>query len=123
QNVSKPNMIVDLAHAINHAPSGARVTPPSAPSPSAGNVFVFDITRPLAPCSCGAVRTPETCPVCGGGSVAGAFPTPSDAGAALVEDLVAARIPQTFGVDPGQVQVLAPTYKGVMGVTALNERL
>lgn len=123
QDTSRPNMIVELAHAINHAPRGARVSPPAATSPAAGNVFVFDITRPMARCTCGAVRGPESCPVCGGGALAEPLGSPAEAGAALIEDLVARRIPHTFAVDPGEIQVLAPTYKGAMGVNALNARL
>ncbi|HBY98319.1 MAG: AAA family ATPase [Ardenticatenaceae bacterium] len=123
QNTAQPNMIVDLAHAINHAPRGARLAPPAAATPTAGNVFVFDITRPLGLCTCGAVRSPDICPVCEDGTVAERFPSPAEAGAALIEDLVARRIPHTFAVDPSEIQVLAPTYKGAMGVTALNARL
>jgi exodeoxyribonuclease V alpha subunit len=41
-----------------------------------------------------------------------------------VEDIVANRIPQKFGLHPrDQIQVLAPMYRGPAGVTALNERL
>lgn len=39
-------------------------------------------------------------------------------------DIVTTRIPQKFGLDPVQeIQVLSPTYRGAVGVNALNERL
>jgi exodeoxyribonuclease V alpha subunit len=41
-----------------------------------------------------------------------------------VVEVVAERAPQSFGVDPiREVQVLAPMYKGPVGIDALNERL
>jgi exodeoxyribonuclease V alpha subunit len=41
-----------------------------------------------------------------------------------VIDVVAERAPQGFGVDPiRDVQVLAPMYRGAIGIDALNERL
>ncbi len=41
-----------------------------------------------------------------------------------VVEVVAERAPQSFGVDPiREVQVLAPMYRGVIGIDALNERL
>jgi exodeoxyribonuclease V alpha subunit len=41
-----------------------------------------------------------------------------------VVDVVAERAPASFGVDPiREVQVLAPMYKGAVGIDALNERL
>jgi exodeoxyribonuclease V alpha subunit len=41
-----------------------------------------------------------------------------------VVELVSERIPQKFGFDPIQdIQVLSPTYRGLAGVTVLNERL
>ncbi len=41
-----------------------------------------------------------------------------------IEDVVCNRIPQKFGFDPiGQIQVLAPMYRGPAGVIALNQRL
>ena len=41
-----------------------------------------------------------------------------------VVDLVANRIPETFGLDPvREVQVLVPMYRGAAGVMALNARL
>jgi len=41
-----------------------------------------------------------------------------------VEDVVCKRIPDRFGFDPmSQIQVLAPMYRGLAGVNALNERL
>jgi exodeoxyribonuclease V alpha subunit len=50
-------------------------------------------------------------------------PNPERALATVVE-VVAERAPQSFGVDPvREVQVLAPMYKGVVGIDALNERL
>jgi exodeoxyribonuclease V alpha subunit len=49
--------------------------------------------------------------------------TPEEA-ARWVEDVVIQRIPQKFGLDPiEQVQVLAPMYRGLAGVNALNGRL
>jgi exodeoxyribonuclease V alpha subunit len=49
-----------------------------------------------------------------------------DPGAAgdLLVDVVQNRIPKRFGLDPlNEVQVLAPMYKGDVGINALNERL
>ncbi|MGV1048609.1 MAG: AAA family ATPase [Solirubrobacterales bacterium] len=41
-----------------------------------------------------------------------------------VVEVVAERAPESFGVDPiREVQVLAPMYRGVVGIDALNERL
>lgn len=41
-----------------------------------------------------------------------------------VVDVVAERAPASFGVDPvREVQVLAPIYRGAVGIDALNERL
>ena len=41
-----------------------------------------------------------------------------------VVEVVAERVPGRFGVDPvREVQVLAPMYKGMVGIDALNERL
>ena len=41
-----------------------------------------------------------------------------------VQEVVCERIPKTFGLHPrDQVQVLAPMYRGLVGVNALNERL
>jgi exodeoxyribonuclease V alpha subunit len=41
-----------------------------------------------------------------------------------VVDVVAERAPESFGVDPiREVQVLAPMYRGAVGIDALNERL
>ena len=38
--------------------------------------------------------------------------------------MVAERAPKRFGVDPiRDVQVLAPMYRGAVGIDALNERL
>ena len=49
--------------------------------------------------------------------------TPEDA-AQWVQEVVCQRIPSRFGLHPpGQVQVLAPMYRGPAGVHALNERL
>jgi exodeoxyribonuclease V alpha subunit len=42
----------------------------------------------------------------------------------LLVDVVQSRIPRKFAFDPlSQVQVLAPMYKGAVGIDALNERL
>jgi exodeoxyribonuclease V alpha subunit len=50
-------------------------------------------------------------------------PSPERALETVVE-VVAERAPQGFGVDPiREVQVLAPMYKGGVGIDALNERL
>lgn len=53
------------------------------------------------------------------------FPAESPEEAAnWVIDVVCERIPRKFGLDPkDQVQVLAPMYRGLCGVNALNERL
>ena len=43
---------------------------------------------------------------------------------ATVVEVVAERAPESFGVDPvREVQVLAPMYKGAVGIDALNEQL
>jgi exodeoxyribonuclease V alpha subunit len=50
-------------------------------------------------------------------------PSPERAAETVVE-VVAERAPGSFGVDPiREVQVLAPMYKGGVGIDALNERL
>jgi exodeoxyribonuclease V alpha subunit len=50
-------------------------------------------------------------------------PSPERALGTVVE-IVAERAPQGFGVDPiRDVQVLAPMYRGAVGIDALNERL
>jgi exodeoxyribonuclease V alpha subunit len=50
-------------------------------------------------------------------------PAPERALATVVE-VVAERAPESFGVDPiREVQVLAPMYRGPVGIDALNERL
>jgi exodeoxyribonuclease V alpha subunit len=50
-------------------------------------------------------------------------PSPERALETVVE-VVAERAPKSFGVDPiREVQVLAPMYKGAVGIDALNERL
>lgn len=41
----------------------------------------------------------------------------------MVADIVANRIPKTFGLKSGEIQVLSPTYKGEAGVDAINTRL
>ena len=43
--------------------------------------------------------------------------------AALCIELVAERIPRRFGIPPGEIQVLAPMHRGVVGVAALNTAL
>ena len=51
---------------------------------------------------------------------------PADPERALetVVEVVAERVPERFGVDPiRDVQVLAPMYRGAVGIDALNERL
>ncbi len=48
----------------------------------------------------------------------------ADEAASWVQDVVSNRIPGRFGFDPlGQIQVLAPMYRGPAGVNALNQRL
>jgi exodeoxyribonuclease V alpha subunit len=52
------------------------------------------------------------------------FPAESPEEAAnWVQDVVCQRIPARFGLRPDQVQVLAPMYRGPVGVTALNDLL
>jgi len=53
------------------------------------------------------------------------FPAEDAEGAgSWVQDVVCKRIPSKFGFDPmTQIQVLAPMYRGLAGVNALNERL
>jgi exodeoxyribonuclease V alpha subunit len=48
----------------------------------------------------------------------------AEAAANWVVEVVSARIPQKFGLDPvADIQVLTPVYRGPAGVSALNERL
>jgi exodeoxyribonuclease V alpha subunit len=53
------------------------------------------------------------------------FPAESaEEAATWVQDVVCNRIPAKFGFDPlGHIQVMAPMYRGLAGVNALNERL
>lgn len=47
-----------------------------------------------------------------------------EAAADLVVDIVQNRIPNKFGFDPlTEIQVLAPMYRGAVGIQVLNERL
>ncbi len=46
-----------------------------------------------------------------------------DEAAELIVDLVAARIPDKFGLKPADIQVLSPMYRSSTGVTALNAKL
>ena len=46
-----------------------------------------------------------------------------DEAAAMAIDVVTNRIPARFGIDPWDVQVLAPMYRGAAGVNALNASL
>ncbi len=46
-----------------------------------------------------------------------------DEAAELIVDLVAARIPNKFGLKPADIQVLSPMYRGSTGVIVLNARL
>ncbi len=46
-----------------------------------------------------------------------------DEAAELIVDLVAARIPNKFGVKSADIQVLSPMYRSSTGVTALNAKL
>jgi exodeoxyribonuclease V alpha subunit len=48
--------------------------------------------------------------------------TPEEA-ANWVQEVVCNRIPQKFGLQSREIQVLAPMYRGLAGVNALNERL
>jgi exodeoxyribonuclease V alpha subunit len=41
----------------------------------------------------------------------------------LTVDIVAKRIPLKFGIEPRDIQVLSPMYRGAVGVSALNGRL
>jgi exodeoxyribonuclease V alpha subunit len=47
----------------------------------------------------------------------------SEEAAALAVDVVTQRIPARFGIDPWDIQVLAPMYRGAVGVSALNANL
>ncbi|HSD84800.1 MAG TPA: AAA family ATPase, partial [Anaerolineae bacterium] len=46
-----------------------------------------------------------------------------DEAAELIVDLVAARIPNKFGIKPADIQVLSPMYRSSTGVIALNAQL
>ncbi|MGH2541703.1 MAG: AAA family ATPase, partial [Ardenticatenaceae bacterium] len=124
QDISRENLIVTLAHAVNNAPPGEPLPggPRLARRPDEGNVFLFDSRLPWSRCSCGAVRLPPQCPTCHGGIVLAALPYESR-GAELVQELVTERIPRTFGVASEDIQVISPRYGGPLGVDELNERL
>lgn len=47
----------------------------------------------------------------------------SEKAADLIVDLVSRRIPKNFGLEPQDIQVLAPLYKTACGVSVLNEKL
>jgi exodeoxyribonuclease V alpha subunit len=47
----------------------------------------------------------------------------SDQAADWVEDIVVKRIPQRFGIQPADIQVLVPMYRGPVGINAINARL
>lgn len=51
------------------------------------------------------------------------FHVDADKAGKLVADIVANRIPKTFGLKTEEIQVLSPTYKGEAGVDAINTRL
>jgi len=51
------------------------------------------------------------------------FSVEADKAGEMVADIVANRIPNTFGLKPEEIQVLSPTYKGEAGVDAINTRL
>jgi exodeoxyribonuclease V alpha subunit len=89
--------IITNAHRINHGDM-PEFPPPSAPaSPNDGGKGMGDFF--LFPAE-----------------------TPEDA-ATWVQDVVCNRIPQKFGLDTRNIQVLAPMYRGPVGVTALNQHL
>ena len=71
QDTSKENMIVNLAHAVNQAPSGESIEGGLivAKRPTEGNVFLFDTRWPWVRCSCGHLRLPKHCPSCKAGTV------------------------------------------------------
>ncbi|MGD8455892.1 MAG: ATP-dependent RecD-like DNA helicase [Anaerolineales bacterium] len=46
-----------------------------------------------------------------------------DQAADWVEDIVVKRIPQRFGIQPADIQVLVPMYRGPVGINAINARL
>ncbi|MFZ6027700.1 MAG: ATP-dependent RecD-like DNA helicase [Chloroflexota bacterium] len=46
-----------------------------------------------------------------------------DEAAHWVQDVVCKRVPEKFALDAKAIQVLAPMYRGPVGVTALNQRL
>jgi exodeoxyribonuclease V alpha subunit len=124
QDTTKENLIVNLAHAVNNAPPGQPI--PGGPSlarrPTDGNVFLFDARLPWARCTCGGVRLPQQCPSCNEGSVLAPIRN-STIGAELIQELVTERIPRAFGFASDDIQVVAPLYRGAMGVDELNERL
>jgi hypothetical protein len=124
QDTSGENLIVSLAHAVNNAPPGRAIPggPEVARRPGEGRVFLFDTRLPWARCTCGAVRLPKQCLSCNDGNVLSPLP-PTTRGAELIQQLVADRIPRAFGVASDDIQVIAPQYRGEMGVNELNERL
>jgi exodeoxyribonuclease V alpha subunit len=62
-----------------------------------------------------------------GGAIADFFLFPAETPettADWVEEVVCSRIPRKFGLDPvGEIQVMAPMYRGSAGVNALNDKL
>lgn len=124
QDIRHKNLIVELAHAVNNAPKGKSIPggPIVASKPAEGNLFLFDTRQAWSRCSCGAVRLPSTCPGCRAGTVVAPLP-PEMRGAELIQNLVTERIPTTFQMASQHIQVIAPLYKGGLGVSELNERL
>ncbi len=51
------------------------------------------------------------------------FNVDADTAGEMVADIVANRIPKTFGLKAEEIQVLSPTYKGEAGVDSINTRL
>jgi exodeoxyribonuclease V alpha subunit len=124
QDTSGENLIVSLAHAVNNAPAGRSIPggPVVARRPGEGKVFLFDARLPWARCTCGAVRLPRHCQNCNEGNNLTPLPA-TTRGAELIQELVSDRIPRAFGVASEDIQVIAPQYRGELGVNELNERL
>ncbi|MEL7432616.1 MAG: AAA family ATPase [Chloroflexota bacterium] len=51
------------------------------------------------------------------------FRVPSEETGQVIADVVVDKIPQHFGFQPEEIQVLSPMYKGVAGVDDINSRL
>lgn len=62
-------------------------------------------------------------PICNDGRDFYFLNASSDEAAPIIADLVTKRLPEAYGLDPNEIQVLGLKYKGIDGVNRLNEIL